>query len=215
MKLQKLGGYFCFAIILVLVFLYMIVPVLGFKSINQITDPVEAINTFENYPGYYRVLSQAAAIFVGIFYIVFAMALRERMHSKAPNLMNFAVVAASIAAIAPLIGSMIDNSIMEAMVKAHDVSSFTISKGIKAGFSSASMHGFGWVGLLTGVAAIRTKILPRILSYLLLLGGIKGVLDFVIPPFGAVEMIISLVITLLTFIWLGIHLIRNPDPNIE
>jgi hypothetical protein len=215
MKLQKLGGYFCFAIIFALIFLYMIVPILGIKSINEIKDPVEAMHIFRSYPRYYRVLSQAAAIFVGVFYVVFAFSLQERMKSKAPNLMRFAVIAAVIAAVAPFIGSMINDSLMEVMVQNNDPSYLNVVKGIQAGFSSASMHGWGWVTLLTGIAAIKSQMLPKVLSYILFIGGIKGVLDFAIPPFGAFEMIISLILALLTYIWLGIHLIRIPDPTIE
>jgi len=90
MKLQKLGGYYCFAYLLTNVFFYIIIPILGFKSpdaIIEITDPAEAMEIFK-YPIFLQTLMKTGSIFASIFFVVFAMALRERMHLKAPNLMN-------------------------------------------------------------------------------------------------------------------------------
>jgi len=210
-KLQKLGGYFCIALVFVYLIIFMVSPILGFKHISVIPDPVEAMNTFENYSIFFRIFMLAVNIFIAIFYVVFAMTLRERMKSKAPNIMNFAVIAASITAVAPFLGSMINDSLMEAIVKSKDVSSFAIVRGIESGVSSASTHGWGWVFLLTGIAAIKAQMLPKILRYLIIIYGIGNVLVFAIKSLG----IFNAFLTIIVFIWLGIYLIRNPEPSLE
>ena len=41
--------------------------------------------------------------------------------------------------------------------------------------------------------------------------GISGVLLFTIKPFDIIDMLLTLII----LVWLGIYLIRNPEPNLE
>lgn len=211
MKLQKLGGYFCIVLVFIFVIIYVVSPIFGFKPMNQNADPVETMNRFENLSVSFRTFSQIIPIFIAAFYLVLAMALRERMKLKAPNLMNFTVVAAIIAAIGTFYGSMINGSLMEAIVQTKNVSSFNIARGIQTGIASATTHAFGWVFLLTGVAAIKAQMLPKILRYLILIYGISGTLLFAIKPLG----IISMFLTIVVIIWLGIYLIRNPDPKFE
>ena len=107
-------------LVFLFVIMYVVFPIFGFKTIDQTDDLVEAINTFEKYPLFHHVISQYLAIFVAMFYIVLTMALRERMHPKVPTLMNFTVVAAIIAAIGTFYGSMVNNSLMEAIVQTKD-----------------------------------------------------------------------------------------------
>ena len=214
MKLQKLGGYFCIVLVFVLVIMYVVSPILGFKPINRDADPVEAMNAFENYSFFFRIFSQIVAFFIAIFYIVLAMTLRERIQSKAPNLMNFTVVAAIIAAIGTFYGSMINSSLMEAISQTKDVDSFNLVNGIRVGIASATIHAFGWVFLLTGVAAIKAKMLPKILRYLFLIFGIGNVLVFAIESLGIINVLLS-ILTIIVLIWLGIYLIRNPELNLE
>ena len=211
MKLQKFGGYFCIVLVFVFVIIYVVSPIFGFKPMDQNADPVETMNRFENSSVFFRTFSQIVPIFIAAFYIVLAMALRERMQSKAPNLMNFTVVAAVIASIGTFYGSMINRSLMEAIVETKDIPSFNVVSGIQAGIASATTHAFGWVFLLTGVAAIKTQMFPKILRYLILIYGICGALLFAIETLG----IISMLLTIIVIIWLGIYLIRNPEPNLE
>ena len=179
MKLQKLCGYSCFAFILVLA--SIIGPALIWGT-NEITDPDEIINIFENEN--YQILllyNKITAILIAMFFVVLAIALQERMKSKAPNLMQFAVIAAVIAAIATLINNLIGMSLHEIMAQTKDVSSYNIVKGIGSGLKTATTHSWSWVILLSGIAGIKTRLLSKILSYLFQFFGIVGVIIFAIP----------------------------------
>jgi hypothetical protein len=59
--------------------------------------------------------------------------------------------------------------------------------------------------LLIGWAALKTKELSRILSYLLMLYGIIVILEFAVYPF----MFVGVILGIIWGVWLGVVLLRS------
>jgi hypothetical protein len=73
------------------------------------------------------------------------------------------------------------------------------------GLGTAGDSAWGWVLLLIGWAALRTKGLPRILSYFFVLRGVVMILEFAVQPL----IIIALLLGIVFWPWLGIVLLRS------
>ena len=69
----------------------------------------------------------------------------------------------------------------------------------------AGDHAAGWAMLLIGWAALKTSTLPRVLSYLSVLGGIVFIIEFAAKPL----MPVSLFLSVIWGVWLGAVLLRS------
>jgi hypothetical protein len=78
-------------------------------------------------------------------------------------------------------------------------------QGVYLDLITAGYHALGWALLLIGWAALKTKGLPQILSYLLVLAGIFSILMITMGPFGFVVLLLGIAWGL----WLGIVLLRT------
>jgi hypothetical protein len=208
MKLQKIGGFGSIASALVsaiwLVILLLVVPRLGLVGPSDWIDPVKGIAAQSASPITFF-LFNLEYIFFSIAFILIVLALRERMQASAPNLMRIAVIGVSISCALWLAAGLIDIVGNPSIVSAKDVSAYRAVTGVYLGLSIAGDHAVGWVLLLIGWAALKTRGLPRILSYLSVLVGIIMILEFAVQPL----MLVSLFFGIVWGLWLGVVLLRS------
>ncbi len=214
MKLQKLGGYA--SIIMLCVFAAAIslgaitLPRLGIPLMsNSAVDPAKIMAAFEASPVTFR-LFQPVGVLLAIFYVVVTLALQERMQTKAPNLMRFAVISAAIASALQLASTIIGVPALASIATAKDLSAYKAVTGITGGLSAAAGHAWGWGLLLLAWAAIRTRALPQLLGYVILVCGVVQITQFATKSsiLSGVNALLAVVILL----WLGIVLIRKAEP---
>jgi hypothetical protein len=208
MKLQKIGGFGSIASALLsaifLVFLLFLLPRLGLVGPSDWIDPVKCIAAGSASPITFFLLN-LEYIFWSIAFILIVLALRERMQTSAPNLMRIALIGVSISCALWLAAGLINIVGMPSIVSAKDASAYRAVWGVYFGLSIAGDHALGWVLLLIGWAALKTRGLPRILSYLSVLLGIIGILEFAVQPF----MFVFLFLGIVWGLWLGVVLLRS------
>jgi hypothetical protein len=208
MKLHKIGGVASIANAVVcaicLVFLLLVFPRLGLVGPSDWIDPVKNIAAHSASPITFF-LFNLEYILWSIFLILIVLALRERMQAGAPNLMRIVVIGASISCALWLATGLIEIVGNPSIVSAKDASAFRALMGVFFGLSNAGDHASGWVVLLIGWAALKTRGLPRILSYLSVLLGIIAILEFAVQPLVFVNVFLSIVWSL----WLGVVLLRS------
>jgi hypothetical protein len=208
MKLQKLGGFgsigsaFILAIFLVIVGL--VFPRLGLVGPSDRMDPIKGIAAESASPITFFLLN-LVLILCGIAFVLIILALRERMQANAPNVMRLALIGVSIAFALWLASGLIGIVGMRPIVSAKDASAYRALMGVYFGLVIAGDHAVGWALLLIGWAALKTRALPQILSYLSVLVGIVFILDFAAKPL----MPVSLFLCILWNVWLGVVLLRS------
>jgi len=208
MKLQKIGGVGSIGLAclcaIYLVFFFLVFPSLGLIGPNDWIDPAKTIAAWNASPISFF-LFDLEFILVSIAIILIVLALRERMQASAPNLMRIAVIGVSIACALWLAGALIDIIGKPPIISAKDASASRVAMGVVLGLDIGGDHAWGWALLLIGWAALKTKGLPRILSYLSVLGGILGILVFAVQPLMFVFTFLGIV----WGVWLGVVLLRS------
>ena len=208
MKLQKIGGvasigFACLCAIF-LVFYFLVFPRLGLVGSSDWIDPVKINAAWSTSPITFVLLNLEPILF-SIALILIALALRERMQAGVPNLMQIVVIGVSIACALLLASALIEITTSPTIASAQNLSTRRAVTAMYFGLIFAGDHALGWVLLLIGWAALKTKELPRILSYLLMLYGIIAILEFAVHPF----MNVGLILGIICGVWLGVVLLRS------
>jgi hypothetical protein len=208
MKLQKIGGVgsigFACLCAIYLVFFFLVLPRLGLVGPSDWIDPVKCNTAWSTSPITFFLIN-LESILLSIASILVVLALRERMQASVPNLMRLAVIGVSIACALWLASALIDIVGSPSIASAQDVSARRAVIAMYFGLIIAGDHSFGWVLLLIGWAVLKPRGLTRILSYLLMLSGIVGILEFAVQPF----MFVGLILGIIWGVWLGVVLLRT------
>jgi len=207
-KLQKIGGvgsigFACLCAIF-LVFYLLVCPRLGLVGPSDWIDPVK-INAAWSTSPITLVLLNLELILFSIALILIALALRERMQAGVPNLMQIVVIGVSVACALLLASALIEITTSPTIASAQNLSTRRAVTAMYFGLIFAGDHALGWVLLLIGWAALKTRGLPRILSYLLMLYGIIAILEFAVHPF----MFVGVILGIIWGVWLGVVLLRS------
>jgi multisubunit Na+/H+ antiporter MnhE subunit len=219
--MQKLGGYASIISILVVAaaigLMALTLPRLGLSiQSSTVPDPLKVMAAYEASPMTFRAM-QAFGVLIAIALILVALALQERMRANAPGFMRLAVIAASVAFALLLANTIGGTPGMLSIASNKDVSAYRAFTLVQNGLSAAAVNAWGWALLLMGWAAIRTRALPRILSYIILVCGIVAIIGFAVPAVtGVVGSVIGYVVVLLNVIgalWLGAVLVKKPEPS--
>jgi hypothetical protein len=192
--------------VIFLVFILLVFSRLGLVGPSDWIDPVKCLDARSASPTTFF-LFNLVVILWSIALILIVLALRERMQASAPNLMRIAVIGVSITCALWLAAGLIGIVGMPSIVSAQDASAYRAMMGVYFGLSTAGDHALGWALLLIGWAALKTKGLPRMLSYFSVLNGVVMILDFVWQPIMMVSMLLSIVFSL----WLGIVLLQSKN----
>jgi hypothetical protein len=210
MKLQKLGGYASVVMICALIVGGIIealtLPGLGLTGAGG-SDPLKVMAAYDTSPTVFRVL-QPINILLPIYMVLIALVLQERMRAGAPYLMRLAVIAASIASALLLAEILASTPGLISISSTKDISAYRAFRATIDGLASAGVNAWGWAALLIGCAAIRTRALPRILRYIILLNGVATIITFAV----AQAYVVGLLLFLISVVWLGVALLRKPEP---
>jgi hypothetical protein len=208
--IQKIGGYA--AVIQGLAFVALLLFIFGFEipqglgpgadTAKELAVAARSVIPF--------LIPNLIVMLLSITIILNTLALRERMQDGAPNRMRLAVLAASISSALFLANGVMSFTGYPPIVALPDtaaaVSAVRALDAVTNGLLLAAIFAAGLNLLLIGWAALSTKGLPALLSYLLLLAGVVAVLSFAVSIFGLVGPVLNVVFSL----WLGYVLLTQP-----
>jgi hypothetical protein len=207
---QKIGGYA--ALIQGLAYVGLLLFIFGFANPHGIgpgVDLAKEIAVWASSPTLFKII-YLISMMLGITTILFTFALRERMQDGAPDRIRLAVIFASIASALFLASGMIAFSGFPSIVALPDtaaaVSAYRSLSVVGLGLRDAANLAAGLSLLLIASAALSTKALPALLSYLLILAGVVAVFGFAVLIFGLLGPVLSVVWSL----WLGYFLLTKP-----
>jgi hypothetical protein len=217
MKLQRLGGYA--SIVQVCLNIVMVATankrhIGGFTGLGDIYNPAKMMPAYQAAPvafwAYY-----VMGILTAILTLLIVLALEERMKADAPHLMRLAVISVSAYAaltITAMIGGFFRNALLAGT---NDMSAFRAFLVLHELLGNAAISAGGWGFLLIGWTALRTRALPRILSYAMLAFGIMSIVLFAFTVSQVqLGLIVFLLLFLIVFVWLGVVLLRKPELSI-
>jgi Domain of unknown function (DUF4386) len=153
----------------------------------------------------------------GVALAVLALALHARLRTAAPALITVATAVGLMWAVVLVASGMVFNAGMAAVVELHlkdpDQAAATwqaiepVAQGLGSGAGGEFLGGL-WV-LLVSIASLRSRSLPRPLTWLGLAVGSAGLLS-ILPPLAAGAYLFGL-LSIGWLGWLGIALMRTPD----
>jgi hypothetical protein len=210
---QKFGGFAA----LYLAVTYLIGMVLFFAVLDypSITDPAQKVALLVEQQMVFFSTNLLMYVFFGVFLIVLALALYDRLKSGAPAIMQVATAIGIIWAGSLIASGMVANAGIAPVVAlyAKDPAQAALTwQGIESvasglGNGNGEILGGLWT-LLVSLAALRAGGLPKGLNLLGLFVGavgiislIPGLTDLMTGVFGLTQII--------WFVWLGIVLLRS------
>ncbi len=210
--LQKFGGFA--ALYLAVAYLIGMVLFLVVLDYPNISDPAEKVAVLVEMPMITFATNLLMYVFFGVFLIVLALALYNRLKSGAAAMMQVATAIGIIWAGSLIASGMVANAGIEPVVAlyAQDPAQAALTwQGIETvasglGNGNGEILGGLWV-LLVSLAALRTGGLPKGLNVLGLLVGVVGILS-VLPGLTGLTGVFGLS-QIIWFVWLGIVLLRS------
>ncbi len=210
--LQKMGGiaalYEAAAYVLGIVFFIFVVDYSG------VTDPAQKMVLLVDNQTSLYIMNLIIYVVFGVFLVVLAVALYERLKAGAPAIMQTATALGLIWAGLVIASGMVANIGMDVAVGLHGTDPAqaatvwlaidTVVDGIGGG---NEIVGGLWV-LLVSWAALRTGGLPKALNYLGVVIGVAGILSAV-PALGELGGMIFGLGQIVWFVWLGIVMLRS------
>jgi hypothetical protein len=210
--LQKMGGvaalYAGAAYIVGMVGFLLVVDVSG------VVDPVQKVALMVDNLTFLYIMYLIIYVVWGVFMVVLALALYERLKAGSPAIMQTATVFGIFWGCVIIISGMINNSGMENVVDLYGTDPaqaatvwLAIDSVIEGLAGSNEILGGIWI-LLLSWAALRAGELTRILNYLGVAVGVAGIIS-VVPALAELFIYIFALGQIVWFIWLGIVMLRN------
>jgi hypothetical protein len=211
-NLQKMGG---------IAALYMaaayIVGMIGFLTVVDVAgvaDPIQKVALIADNLVFLYILHLIVYVVWGIFMVVLALALYERLKTGSPALVQTATVFGIFWGCVIILSGMINNSGMENVANLYGkdpVQAATvwlaIDSVIEGLAGSNEILGGIWI-LLISWGALRVGELPRILNYLGVAVGVAGIIS-VVPALAEIFIYIFALGQIVWFLWLGIVMLRT------
>jgi hypothetical protein len=154
----------------------------------------------------------------GIFHVVLSLALYDRLKTSTPAIAQIATAIGLIWAGLVMAGGFVAILGIRTVVDLYGTDPAqaaavwltveTVASAVSGG--GGEVPGGVWL-LLTGWAALRSRMLPRALSYLSLVLGVAGILT-VVPPLEPAAFLFGVGL-IVWWVWLGIVMLRS-DPLI-
>lgn len=211
---QKLGGiaafYGALAYLLAIVGYLLVVGQAG----DGVDPLVQVITLVENQTFLY-LLNLLTYIVFGLFLVVLALALHERLKANSPSLMQIATVIALIWACVVIASGMVSNVGMGRVADLYNndtAQAVTVWQTIDSvtnglGGAGGEILGGTWI-LLVSWVALQVHVFPRALNYLGILIGLAGLIS-VAPILGELRGLIFGVGQIVWFVWLGTVMLRT------
>lgn len=218
-NLQKMGGFA--ALYLAAAYLTGIVLFLVVLDYPSIVEPAQKVALLVDKQLVIYLTNLLMYVIFGVFLLVLALALYERLHTSAAAIIRTATAIGIIWAGALIASGMISNAGIAPVVALHAkdpaqaalvwLAIESVANGL--GGANGEILG-GLFTLLISWAAFRTRGLPKGLNYLGVLVGVVGIIS-TIPGQSDLAGLFG-VSQILWFVWLGIIMLRySPDPAVR
>ena len=211
-SLQKMGG---------IAALYeaaaYIVGMIGFLTVvdvSSVADPVQKVALMAENLAFLYILHLIVYVVWGIFMIVLALALYERLKAGSPVTLQIATVIGIFWGCVIIISGMIHNAGMQNVVDLYGKDPaqagtvwLTIDAVLAGLAGSNEVIGGIWI-LLVSWAALRTGEFSRVLNYIGVVVGVAGIIS-IVPALSDLFIYIFALGQIVWFVWLGIVLLRR------
>jgi len=211
-SLQKMGG---------IAALYeaaaYIVGMIGFLTVvdvSGVADPVKKVALMADNLAFLYILHLIVYVVWGIFMVVLALALYERLKASSPAIVQTATAFGIFWGCVIIVSGMIHNVGMQNVVDLYGKDPaqagtvwLTIDSVLGGLAGSNEAIGGIWI-LLISWAALRAGELPRVLNYLGVAIGVAGIIS-VIPTLAEIFIYIFALGQIVWFVWLGIVMLRS------
>jgi len=211
-NLQKMGGIA--ALYLAAAYIVGMIGFLAVVDVSSVADPVQKVALMADNLAFLYILHLFVYVVWGIFMVVLALALYERLKAGSPAIMQTATVFGIFWGCVIIISGMIQNVGMQTVVDLYgrDPSQagtvwLTIETVVGGLAGSNEIIGGIWM-LLLSWAALRTGELSKVLNYLGVVVGAAGIIS-IVPALADQFIYIFALGQIVWFIWLGILLLRS------
>jgi hypothetical protein len=211
-NLQKMGGIAALYIAAVYVVIFVVFIFLMDNFI--VVDPVQQVALIADNQAIMYIMNLIMFVAVGIFLVVLALALYERLKAGSPAIMQIATAIGLIWACLLIGSGMVANSGIETVVDlygkdpAQAVTVMLAIEPVADGLGCEfELPGSLWV-LLISWTALRAGGLPKALNYLGVVLAVAGILT-VFPAAREVARPVFALGQLVWFMWLGIVMLRG------
>jgi hypothetical protein len=210
--LQKFGGLA--ALYLAAAYIVGMIVFLTVVNVSGVADPVQQVALMADNLAFLYIMYLIIYVVWGIFMVVLALALYERLKASSPAIVQTATAFGIFWGCVILISGMIQNAGMQTVVAlyAKDPAQagtiwLTIDSVLKGLAGSNEAIGGIWI-LLLSWAALRTGVLSKVQNYLGVVVGVAGILS-VVPALAEIFITIFALGQIVWFIWLGIIMLRS------
>lgn len=197
-----------------------IVGMIGFLAIldvSAVADPVQKVALMAGNLTFLSILHLIVYVGWGMFMVVLALALYERLKAGSPTIVQTATVFGIFWGCVIIISGMVHNAAMQNVVDLYakdPAQAGTVWLAIDSvlGGLAGSNEAIGgiWI-LLISWAALRTGELSRALNYLGVVIGVAGILS-IVPALAELFIYIFALGQIAWFVWLGLLMVRS-DPT--
>jgi len=219
-NLQKMGGiaalYEALAYVVGIVGYLLVVGDVG------LVDPVQKVTSLVDNQAFIYILNLFTYIVFGLFLVVLALALYERLKVGSPVLAQIATAIGLVWACVVIASGMVANVGMDAVIDLYDQDPAQAaltwlaidSVALGLGGAGGEILGGIWI-LLASWAALQAGEFPKALNYLGAAIGVVGLIS-VVPVLGELRGLIFGLGQIVWFVWLGIVIIpRFPKTTLE
>jgi hypothetical protein len=216
--LQKVGGIA--ALYEAAAYIVGMIGFLTVVNVSGVADPVQKVALMAENLAFLYILHLIVYVVWGIFMVVLALALYERLKAGSPAIVQVATIFGLFWACVIIISGMIHNVGMQNVVDLYGIDPaqagtvwLTIDSVLGGLAGSNEAIGGIWI-LLLSWAALRTGEFSRVLHYLGVVIGIAGILS-IVPALAEIFIYIFALGQIVWFIWLGISMLRsNPGKTV-
>ncbi len=216
--LHKFGGFA--ALYLAAAYIVGMIGFLAVVNVSGVADPVRQVALMADNLAFLYIMYLIVYVIWGIFMVVLALALYERLKASSPALVQTATAFGIFWGCVILVSGMIQNAGMQTVVALYGKDPaqagtiwLTIDSVLKGLAGSNEAIGGIWI-LLLSWAALRSGALSKILNYLGVVVGVAGLFS-IVPALANIFITIFALGQIVWFIWLGITMLRsNPGKTV-
>jgi hypothetical protein len=210
--LQKFGGFA--ALYEAAAYIVGMIGFLTVVNVSGVADPIKKVALMADNLAFLYIMYLIVYVVWGIFMVVLALALYERLKANSPAIVQTATVFGIFWGCVIIVSGMIQNVGMQTVVNLYGKDPaqagtiwLTINSVLEGLAGSNEVIGGIWI-LLLSWAALRTGELSRILNYLGLVVGVAGIIS-IVPALAELFIYIFALGQIVWFIWLGITMLRS------
>jgi len=212
MKLQKSGviGSIGMAIlvVIIMVIVFFIFPRHGLREPSDWYNTSNVLNAMSVSPDSFFVLS-LTSILSSIAFILIVIGIKERITNSEQNLIQVMTIAVSVTSALWFAAGAIGIIGWPWIVHVKDLSALGVMNAIYYSLVFCGDSAAGWVVLIIGWSGIKTKSLPKALSYFAIFKAIIMILEVTFQPF--ITSVIGMSLGIIFFPWLAITLSRSKN----